>query len=134
MLQLIYVSEAAIPFNDEILTDILKTSRKSNKEKDITGILLFRAKCFMQLLEGPKEEVETLYHKITLDERHKNFIIVSKEDIDSRVYPEWSMGFEQLSDVAKGEDGYIDFFNQTPETDDAVKQLVYSFKSYTENN
>lgn len=45
-----------------------------NIEADVTGILLFNGTHFFQLLEGPEESVQKIYHAICKDYRHYNIV------------------------------------------------------------
>ena len=53
----------------EVRTFIEKANQR-NSEAEVTGILLFDGKHFLQLLEGPEDEVETIYRVICKDRRH----------------------------------------------------------------
>lgn len=67
---------------------------------DITGVLLYNQKKFLQYLEGDYETIKSLYGDIKKDERHKNVILVSlsKDFLDRRVFPSWAMGEKDLND------------------------------------
>ncbi|MTI41554.1 BLUF domain-containing protein [Fulvivirga lutimaris] len=81
------------------LRDIYETSRDFNAKKNITGILLYSDKKFIQYLEG--EELD-LYHlffdKISKDDRHKRVQLMSFEDHHKRYFPDWSMGEKTVTD------------------------------------
>ena len=110
MLSLIYVSTSLKMLSDEELLDILKVSRENNSTKDVTGLLLYKGGNFMQVLEGPDEAVEALYKKIELDPRHKDLIVLSREQISSRQFPAWQMAFQNLDNPAiKNEAGFSQF-------------------------
>jgi len=132
MQQVIYISEAADVMDSETLLGILKKSRDYNERMSITGILLYRNNTFIQLLEGPKENIKKLYDKIKLDSRHKNCFVILEQDTKSRSFPNWSMGFEDLSDDRVYEQlGFIDFFNSKQTSSDSeVLELINNFKDY----
>lgn len=61
--QLFYVSKLKEGSNLSVIDQILEHSRASNAKKGITGILMFRAGIFLQLLEGEEREVLALLKK-----------------------------------------------------------------------
>lgn len=110
MLSLIYVSTSVKLLNDEELLDILKVSRENNSSRDVTGLLLYKGGNFMQVLEGPDEVVEALFETIKADPRHKDVIVLSREQISNRQFPAWEMAFQNLDNPeVKNEPGYSQF-------------------------
>ena len=88
--RLIYVSEKT-DVSDTTLKDIIASSKANNPEENITGCLLSGSNSFLQLLEGPAGATNTLYSKISRDNRHKNVITLCDEKIDERLFLSWSM-------------------------------------------
>ena len=88
--RVIYVSEKT-DVSDGTLKDIIASSKKNNPKEDVTGCLLSGSNSFLQLLEGPAEFINTLYSKISLDNRHKKVITLCDEKIDERLFLSWSM-------------------------------------------
>ena len=88
--RVVYVSEKT-DVSDTTLSDIIASSKKNNPEEDVTGCLLSGSNSFLQLLEGPAEATNTLYSKISRDNRHKNVITLCDEKIDERLFLSWSM-------------------------------------------
>lgn len=110
MLSLIYVSTSVKLLNDEELLDILKVSRENNSSRDATGLLLYKGGNFMQVLEGPDEVVEAVFETIKADPRHKDVIVLSREQISNRQFPAWEMAFQNLDNPeVKNEPGYSQF-------------------------
>ena len=94
---IIYHSLAAGPdgMSPEALTELLRQARAYNQAHRLTGLLLYAAatKEFVQVLEGPRDEVEYLYQKIARDERHKHAFVLNEEVATGRMFPDWRMGF-----------------------------------------
>ena len=88
--QLIYSSQP-FGYNLEILSGILTTSRVNNVKRDITGALICREDIFLQLLEGPQENVQETYDSIKRDDRHLNVQHLLDHNIDQRLFPAWAM-------------------------------------------
>lgn len=105
---LVYVSQAATELDDAALEAILSESRAYNKRNDVTGVLLFVAGrdgnrgSFIQLLEGEKDEIDKLRHRIFADPRHHTKIELEKGTKPSRDFSDWSMAFKSVaqSDLA----------------------------------
>ena len=76
-----------------IISDILKTARKNNKQKNITGVLFVGNGFFMQSLEGEEEDVKALFEKIKVDERHSNVKIIGFSELKERRFKSWDMAY-----------------------------------------
>ena len=88
--RVVYVSEKT-NVSDNTLRDIIASSKKNNLEEDVTGCLLSGSNSFLQLLEGPKDVIDTLYSKISGDNRHDNVVKLCDEKIVERIFLLWSM-------------------------------------------
>ena len=79
----------------EALTDLLRQARAYNQSYRLTGLLLYAAdtKEFVQVLEGPQAEVQTLYARIAHDPRHKHAFVLHEGLAEARMFPDWRMGF-----------------------------------------
>ena len=93
--QLVYASKAAEGFSEKDLVDILRIARKTNKELLITGALVYNKGFFLQLLEGEREAVETLFKDIENDTRHEKVNCFYRNEVPNRIFPDWYMGFFQ---------------------------------------
>lgn len=111
LIHLIYRSSATKWLTEEDLVSLLERARKRNKDKSITGMLLYANACFIQVLEGEEIDVEEVYSRILKDPLNNANVILLKENINTRDFPEWSMGFANL-DAYSGNDlqGYVDMF------------------------
>ena len=91
--RLVYTSSFSDTFNSVDIEDILSVARKNNEKNDVTGMLCFNRKFFLQCLEGSRSAVNTTYHKILNDKRHANIVMLNFEEIDAREFSHWSMGY-----------------------------------------
>lgn len=98
--RLVYVSSAIQEFSKGDLLELLEVARRNNAAADVTGLLLYKAGNFMQVLEGEKARVEALYRKISRDLRHDGCFILLEEEAETRMFEDWSMGFRDLDDAA----------------------------------
>ena len=135
MIQLIYVSSAVNQMSEAELLELLEQARSRNQKQQITGMLLYADGNFFQVLEGERKDVEEIYEDIVKDKRNHGNIVIEKEEISERTFPNWSMGFKYLAAINKDEiSGYTEFLEKemTPEkiankASDVVS-LLYSFR------
>ena len=99
MFRIMYMSTATRVIPDSELEELLETSRKNNKEKNLTGLLIVKGRTFLQCLEGEKKDVEEVFNKILKDDRHTSIIDLIEEDISSRMFPTWDMGYKKIKIV-----------------------------------
>lgn len=97
LIMLLYTSIATRPMSEQDLIDILEVSRRNNVADDITGLLLYLNGSFMQVLEGPRANVEHTYQRIVRDKRHHYVATVLQEPIAERTFGAWRMSFVNLS-------------------------------------
>lgn len=108
--RIIYLSSGLKDLTSSDVKEILVKAKENNRDKNITGVLLYLDKNFIQVLEGEKENVIILYQKISLDHRHKNVIKVIEGSIAYRQFDKWDMGFIEIdSDDLKNLSEYKDF-------------------------
>jgi hypothetical protein len=74
--RLIYASDVATPFDFGDVQAILAKAQQNNPALDITGLLVMVSQRFLQVMEGPSENVNLLYRKISRDSRHGNCSLV----------------------------------------------------------
>lgn len=97
LVSVVYVSKATSDVGDDTLRDILTESRENNAESGVTGVLLYRDGQFVQVLEGPRDSVQSLVATITADPRHDDIRIVLDEPIDERQFGDWTMEFRPVA-------------------------------------
>ncbi|MCG8529006.1 MAG: BLUF domain-containing protein [Opitutales bacterium] len=85
--------------SNETLQEIIEKGSKNNSEKDISGLLLLTGNQFLQVLEGPLEEVNQLYLKICKDTRHHHVNLLNFELIAERYFETWNMRLVDLWDL-----------------------------------
>lgn len=112
LFQLVYVSSALVPFSRSQLMALLEKSRAKNSTAGISGLLLYHDGNFMQLLEGDESVVRAAHARIVLDPRHTGCITLIQAPVTTRTFPEWSMGYRDLSSSEVLEtEGYSQFLN-----------------------
>jgi hypothetical protein len=83
----------------EALADLLRQARAYNQAHRLTGLLLYAdaTKEFVQVLEGPRDEVQAIYQKIAPDLRHKHAFVLHEGVSQQRMFPDWRMGFARAA-------------------------------------
>ncbi|QEC74688.1 BLUF domain-containing protein [Mucilaginibacter ginsenosidivorax] len=91
---LIYTSVPVRPMNEPELQDLLRVAREANSRFDVTGLLISLPESFIQLIEGPRANIEQLYLNIMADKRHYGVTTLREGLIDKRFFPDWAMAFK----------------------------------------
>jgi hypothetical protein len=134
LVHIIYCSSATkLYFKPSELEALLTKCRLNNASLGITGILLFNEGSFFQVLEGEKNEVESLFEKISKDKRHNKTTKIIMEPIKERSFANWSMGYPELStEELANIPGLNDFFTSGDSFLDIgegrAKTLISAFK------
>ncbi|MDA8621539.1 BLUF domain-containing protein [Psychrosphaera sp.] len=112
--QLAYISKAQEFIDEKALVDILEFAVDNNQKLEITGFLLFGEGCFVQVIEGPQGNIDDLYSKITLDNRHRDVVRTLYQDIDERLFEHWHMSFKRFElprdKVVEGFSDYLESY------------------------
>jgi hypothetical protein len=95
--RLIYISRAVGPQTTTVTSQILETARAFNKSHGLTGVLCQGKGLYVQVLEGERSVVNSLYRRIAADSRHVDAEIVIFGEIKNRQFKEWSMALVNLS-------------------------------------
>lgn len=112
MIRIVYMSSATAWPTQADLEMLLQEARERNAQHGITGLLLYRKAQFLQVLEGPEAQVRDLFETISRDRRHTGVVVVFEQEIDSRSFGDWHMGFQNLDDQAPQLPGFADLFGQ----------------------
>lgn len=115
MYQLVYTSISSNVFKDSPrneIEDILNKSIENNQKRGVTGILLFQGAEFVQILEGEKDDVLSLYGRICTDERHSSARILLSREVSSRTFPYWNMAYIDTNDMISKDKSFIEIWNK----------------------
>ncbi len=93
---LVYISFRSENCTEEEIQNILKACQGNNKSKDITGVLMYSDKKFVQYLEGEYDTILELFNKIKTDNRHNSVIMLTSFPIKQRAFPSWQMGSKKM--------------------------------------
>jgi hypothetical protein len=96
MYQLVYISTAK-SVEDAEIERILAQSRRNNQRDEVTGLLLYNGRRFLQALEGPSAAVYRTYERIRADERHRAAVMLSSKMVEQRQFGNWEMACERVN-------------------------------------
>jgi hypothetical protein len=128
MLSLTYFSTSTRHLGKDELLDLLGTIRPRNEALGLTGMLLYADGNFTQTLEGPTDVVEETFVKISGDRRHRGVFVALREEIPHRFFPEWAMGFREISgEESQSVPGFTDYLKakQSPRQVGASRSEVF---------
>lgn len=132
---LVYVSSAVELLTQAELLMLLEKCVDNNSDNKITGMLLYKDGNFMQVLEGDELVVRSTYEKILKDHRHHGLNILMQGFQAGRQFPDWSMGFHNLTFIDDGTyPGYVEFMSSSLRADEffsnpgSAQRLLMSFK------
>jgi Sensors of blue-light using FAD len=106
--RIIYCSQATYDFSPEELVELLALSRRNNEAAGLCGMLLYSNQSFLQVLEGDPAALATTYARIAVDDRHMNLRLLFEAEVTAPLFPDWTMGFEDVDDerLAEELDGF----------------------------
>lgn len=108
--QLVYVSTAVEPFSKRDLEELVAGSRARNEVHGITGCLLHRRGNFLQLVEGQKDDVASLYERLFEDRRHRCMTRLLEGTTEARCFAGVPLGYHDLDTAsAPGFPGLAEF-------------------------
>ena len=87
LVRLVYTSEITEGVTESDIQNILDKARKKNTALNVTGVLLFNRKYFLQCLEGSREQVNKVYHHILNDNRHKGVVLLDYSEVNEESSP-----------------------------------------------
>ena len=91
------ILESERPIADE-LRRINAVASTANSRVGITGILLYKAGNFLQVLEGNALVLNRLFNKISTDPRHSHVVRLAILQAELRLFEKWNMGLLNLDE------------------------------------
>ena len=111
LVDLTYVSIAMAQGGASVLDRIRLASARHNARLDVTGLLLYSAGSFLQLIEGEERAVINIFNRIEQDPRHSDITVVDWRFIVDRHFGEWRMATRELGrDEAGAHPGLAPYF------------------------
>lgn len=78
-------------FDSGTLYGILAHAQQANRRVGITGALICRDDIYLQLLEGPENEVRATVARIKRDDRHLEVKVHVEKTVPERMFGQWAM-------------------------------------------
>lgn len=124
--RMIYISTAVGPITTTVTGTILRSAQAYNAANGITGVLCQGRGVYLQVLEGEKNRIESLYERIVLDKRHNNLALRQQQDVNRRRYGSWAMAhvdMSHLEDHQVGHSHQITFDPYLATADDVMAKI-----------
>lgn len=96
---LTYISRANENLSTKDLNNLLQQAEQNNRERGITGVLMFDNRYFMQTVEGSRTQINHLLSRLIADTRHYDVQLVDSREIPFRSWANWSLNFVTQSKV-----------------------------------
>ena len=127
--QIIYASTQLTTYDEDKLLALLVLARDENKKHDVSGMLVFHDGCFLQVIEGPCKAIDQLFSNIKSDDTHTGVICLSDKLIEERDFPDWSMGFRNITvDPPEGFTAFLSYKGEDELAASRAKRFLLSFK------
>ena len=94
--QLIYTSVSSRGLFEVMSPDSLRRIRANKIAAEITGTLVWKDPKFMQVIEGPADNINRLFSTLLKDDRHSDLVLISERIIHEREFPNWAMQSSSL--------------------------------------
>ncbi|MDH3702117.1 MAG: BLUF domain-containing protein [Alphaproteobacteria bacterium] len=91
--RLIYYSEVTKQVDRNTLRDILASAHNNNARDQVTGILCYNSKYFIQALEGERVSVSRTFCRIVGNPLHRDPVIVTCGPVRQRAFGDWWMAY-----------------------------------------
>lgn len=96
--QIMYISSVNVSMSAAECAEVARSSSVRNRADDVTGLLLFNSRRFLQVLEGPSDAVQRTFERIYRDGRHCAIVKLRDATIDVREFGEWGMAYDDPAD------------------------------------
>ena len=88
-----YVSDSKIKESKVKLDKMFNDIKTKNIINNISGVLIYKNGNFLQIIEGDKEIIDTLFLNIKKDKRHSHIITLIDFPIPHRLFKEYKTSF-----------------------------------------
>ncbi len=128
--RVMYLSKGRRSISQQELLDMCSEFAAKNSKVGVTGVLIRIGNYFVQIIEGPREQILELLGKIKRDPRHSDLTVITQHADNKRVFAQWSMNaidldsqyYVNLNSVVELREQVDDMVNLVPDN----KQLFVS--------
>ena len=89
--RLLYISTARAGHTETGIDAIMASAQKRNRLNNLTGLLIYDGRRFMQYLEGDEAKVRETFARIKNDPRHYAIVILRESMGTERQFSDWDM-------------------------------------------
>lgn len=93
-----YISDSKTDESLNSLKNLFQKAEENNIKNEITGILIYKNKNFLQVFEGESKVVDETFKRIVKNKKHHNIFKIIETNIDSRIFEDYNYGFTAISD------------------------------------
>jgi hypothetical protein len=135
MRRIIYISHTRARLPDSSLDALLLDTWERNRQTGITGLLLYKARSFFQVIEGPDAAVSALEDQIFSDPRHFKMKVLCRQQAAERRFAFWRMGYRRLGGGVMHHEAWFNLTRRTlqariPET--CAAEVLFLLRAYLE--
>ncbi len=100
---IVYVSRVASSMPNPALLPLVSKAQTRNRSLLVTGRLVYINRRFVQAIEGPQDGVARVWAAIQRDQTHQKLVLLSDENVPSRLFPGWTLDVRTAGDLSKAE-------------------------------
>lgn len=131
--ELVYQSRASSDIGPEEIEKILAVSRRNNRRAGLSGLLVYHEGDFLQVLEGPPEDVERVFAVIRNDPRHYRVNVIVDHAVRRRSFGNWEMAFGEADHQIDDGEGMSQFLKGAELPPAAGRYIQMIFESFRES-
>lgn len=127
-----YLSDSVEHNTMDELKILYEKAKENNRVNNITGVLIYKDRNFLQVLEGEEHHVDQTFKRIKKDKRHKNIFEIINSEIEERIFEDYNFGFtivnnnEELKNLYQ----YLDWLKEADSSHaNKVVRMVENFVS-----
>jgi hypothetical protein len=83
------------------LEALMLRARANNERDGITGLVAYHDSAFIQVLEGPEDEIVACFERIKRNDLHHNIMKVLQGAAEERIFDRYNMAFMPTKDQVK---------------------------------
>ena len=93
LMSMTYASRANPDVSAKDFNEILHQAQLNNAANGITGMLTFNKDYFLQTIEGPRAQINSLLYSLIADPRHYDLQVIETRELKHRTWSKWSMNY-----------------------------------------
>ena len=95
MESVLYVSTSLLDpaLAEQAVAQIVADSIARNRDRGITGAMIYTGTHFAQIIEGPSESIAALMRSLRADPRQTNIVVIEHVPLSKRRFSEWNMAY-----------------------------------------